>query len=136
MNSKRWFQCGRTPVEAGEALVGLRARLRQLYRTADPDDYSLVVVETPPDTEGFDRLAIRLCYAKILNEQAISPAMLAGAGLAVALIRCDDRLSANLAALRMSLGHASGLGRPPQVWLEKLPPRLRMALDLLDELSG
>ncbi|MGH8876807.1 MAG: hypothetical protein ACRD0P_05600 [Stackebrandtia sp.] len=135
MKSKSWFQCGQTPVATEEALIGLRARLRQVYTSADPCDYSLVVAEVAPETDGFDRLAIRLSYTRILGELTASPALLAGTGLAVALILCDDNLSATLARLRMRLARATTVGRPPRVWLERLPPRFPMALDLLDELS-
>lgn len=135
MKTDRWFHCSRTVAASGDALTLLRERLDCLYASGDADGYSLVVVALAPEAGGFDRLAMRLSYARILSEATGVPAAMTGAALAVALINRDRNLSATLAMLRMRLGRATTTGRPPRVWLERLPAELPMAYELLDELS-
>ncbi|HZE41886.1 MAG TPA: hypothetical protein VE172_24065 [Stackebrandtia sp.] len=135
MNTLHWFLCGRTREFATDALADLRERLETLYATGRAREHALVVVSGSGDAEGFDGLAQRLTYSRILSEVIGAAVTLTASGLAMALITRDDRLSSIVAKLRMRLGRVTGLGRPPRVWLEGLPGELPLALELLDELA-
>ncbi|MGH8791978.1 MAG: hypothetical protein ACRDXX_04950 [Stackebrandtia sp.] len=131
MRERHWYRCGD---EAGvEPLSGLRTALTALYREGNAAEHALIVVATPWEAEGFDKLAIPLTYTRVLEELPTETRVAAAGGMAIALMERGQHLPATLAMLRMRLSKAVDVGRP-QVWVQHLPGELRQALRILDKL--
>lgn len=135
MNYRQWFLCARQPVHAVDELSLLRAKVIQIYEQGVAVGRALLVVAAPPGLSGFDRLAVRLSFARILGELTAQEVTMAPNGLAVALLSPQTDVRGVMDPLRRRLLTVTTAARPPLVWAETLPVALCDALALLDDLA-
>ncbi|TWJ12757.1 hypothetical protein LX16_3521 [Stackebrandtia albiflava] len=136
MKRRRWFSCGRVVPSTGDGLHRLREVVVRLCREGASPGYALVAVAPPAELAGFDRLAARLEYARVLAQSpAASHVTLTGAGPVVALWTPDGERE-RWRALRARLHRADGSTHPPRLRFGRLPVEPEGALRLLVEFSS
>ena len=131
MNLHRLIQCAHRNPATGDDLTRLRALFRTVYATGDPNEHRFLVVASPDEVKGFDRVVVPLAYAKALTELTSAPIALPSPGLVVTLI---DAHGPRLTTVVQRLRSAAPTPRPPNLRLTELPLTVTTALALLDEI--
>lgn len=137
MNPQRWFLCRRSMESTGDDLTELRRSVRELYRDELADEFGLIMVMPAPDITGFDKLAIRLSYVRLVKQITEGYAVtMTASGLVLGLLADDPGLTPSLYRLHDAMVEISPQGRQPRLLWERLPDFEASALIMLDELSG
>jgi hypothetical protein len=134
------------PLTGLASLAHLRSKILEIYREQTRDgaasaSHTLVVVEVDPSwnpASHFDRVLRLVDVAECMRRVYTGEESIARltASRAVVVVRRDDRLGPNVAALRGLLQdwHNEG-GVATRVWIEGLPPTQESADLVLDELT-
>lgn len=137
MKTMLWFRCGRTLESTSDYLAELRATVRDLYREDLARQFGLISVTLPVGITGFDKLAIRLSYARLVKQVTDdSGAAMTASGRVLGLLADGPGMEGTLFRLRDALIQVTPQGHQPRLLWERLPDFEASALVMLDDLSG
>ncbi|MGH8881194.1 MAG: hypothetical protein ACRD0P_28235 [Stackebrandtia sp.] len=133
-----WYRCAHSTVNRRDELAALRAGIRRLY--GDPaivTEFGLVDITLPVKIVGFDKLTLRLSYARILRQGGGDlPVTITTTGRVLGLLPGGADPHARLRELRADLIAVTPDHRLPRLAWQRLPPQLPEALQLLARLAG
>ncbi|TQL75818.1 hypothetical protein FB566_1333 [Stackebrandtia endophytica] len=136
MQQRQWFRCQLEYSMEFDELRRLRAAVTRLYQAKVAIHYGFIAVTISARVNGFDRLAARLSYSRILTEyDHIAEVTLTASGPIVGLCRIDRDWETVFNALPRRLARGGPLPHAPGLRMEPLPVEVKAALTLLEDMS-
>lgn len=132
-----WFRCEQAHATSDDGLHRLRRAILRLYRDGSFVQHGLISVVVPAAISGFDRLAARLDYGRLMADFDFTACTtLTDHGPVMALWRFGSGWEPMIDELRDRLAAVCPRDRRPVLRLARLPHGTPEALALLAELGA